>query len=155
MKVIPATELENHIGEEIGLSEWIEITQERINQFADATNDHQFIHVDPELAQSAPTPWDTTIAHGFLTLSLVSYMSATSGFMPAEMQTAVNYGSDKVRFMEAVPVDSKIRGRFILTDAQYKKNGRWLVKTTVTIEIEGVEKPAAVIETLTLYIVKE
>ena len=117
--------------------------------------DHQFIHVDPELAKSAPTPWDTTIAHGFLTLSLVSYMSATSGFMPAEMQTAVNYGSDKVRFMEAVPVDSKIRGRFILTDAQYKKNGRWLVKTTVTIEIEGVEKPAAVIETLTLYIVKE
>ena len=155
MKVIPATELENHIGEEIGLSEWIEITQERINQFADATNDHQFIHVDPELAKSAPTPWDTTIAHGFLTLSLVSYMSATSGFMPAEMQTAVNYGSDKVRFMEAVPVDSKIRGRFILTDAQYKKNGRWLVKTTVTIEIEGVEKPEAVIETLTLYIVKE
>ena len=155
MKVIPATELENHIGEEIGISEWIEVTQERINQFADATNDHQFIHVDPELAKSAPTPWDTTIAHGFLTLSLVSYMSATSGFMPAEMQTAVNYGSDKVRFMEAVPVDSKIRGRFILTDAQYKKNGRWLVKTTVTIEIEGVEKPAAVIETLTLYIVKE
>ena len=155
MKVIPATELENHIGEEIGISEWIEVTQERINQFADATNDHQFIHVDPELAKSAHTPWDTTIAHGFLTLSLVSYMSATSGFMPAEMQTAVNYGSDKVRFMEAVPVDSKIRGRFILTDAQYKKNGRWLVKTTVTIEIEGVEKPAAVIETLTLYIVKE
>ena len=155
MNVIPANELENHIGEETGLSEWIEVTQERINQFADATNDHQFIHVDPELAKSAPTPWDTTIAHGFLTLSLVSYMSATSGFMPAEMQTAVNYGSDKVRFMEAVPVDSKIRGRFILTDAQYKKNGRWLVKTTVTIEIEGVEKPAALIETLTLYIVKE
>lgn len=155
MNVIPANELENHIGEEIGLSEWIEVTQERINQFADATNDHQFIHVDPELAKSAPTPWDTTIAHGFLTLSLVSYMSATSGFMPAEMQTAVNYGSDKVRFMEAVPVDSKIRGRFILTDAQYKKNGRWLVKTTVTIEIEGVEKPAALVETLTLYIVKE
>jgi acyl dehydratase len=82
-------------------------------------------------------------------------MSATSGFMPAEMQTAVNYGSDKVRFMEAVPVDSKIRGRFVLTDAQYKKNGRWLVKTSVTIEIDGVEKPAAIIETLTLYIVKE
>ncbi|MDC1070856.1 MaoC family dehydratase [Acidimicrobiia bacterium] len=155
MNVIPANELKNHIGEEIGLSEWIEVTQERINKFADATNDHQFIHVDPELAKSAPTPWDTTIAHGFLTLSLVSYMSATSGFMPAEMQTAVNYGSDKVRFMEAVPVDSKIRGRFVLTDAQYKKNGRWLVKTSVTIEIDGVEKPAAIIETLTLYIVKE
>jgi acyl dehydratase len=155
MKVIPANELEDHIGEEIGLSEWIEVSQERINQFAEATNDHQFIHVDPELAKSAPTPWDTTIAHGFLTLSLVSYMSATSGFMPAEMQTAVNYGSDKVRFMQAVPVDSKIRGRFILTDARYKKNGRWLVKTTVTVEIEGIDKPAAIIETLTLYIVKE
>ena len=67
MNVIPANELENHIGEEIGVSEWIEITQERINQFADATNDHQFIHVDPEAAKAAPTPWDTTIAHGFLT----------------------------------------------------------------------------------------
>jgi acyl dehydratase len=67
----------------------------------------------------------------------------------------VNYGSDKVRFMQAVPVDSKIRGRFILTDAQYKKNGRWLVKTTVTVEIEGIDKPAAIIETLTLYMVKE
>ena len=155
MNVIPASELENHIGEEIGVSEWIEITQERINQFADATNDHQFIHVDPEAAKAAPTPWDTTIAHGFLTLSLVSYMSVTSGFMPAQMRTAVNYGSDKVRFMEAVPVNSKIRGKFVLTEAQYKKNGRWLVKTTVTIEIEGVEKPAAIVETLTLYIVKE
>ncbi len=154
MNVIPASELENHIGEEIGVSEWIEITQERINQFADATNDHQFIHVDPEAAKAAPL-------HGihyctwFFNLSLVSYMSVTSGFMPAQMQTAVNYGSDKVRFMEAVPVNSKIRGKFVLTEAQYKKNGRWLVKTTVTIEIEGVEKPAAIVETLTLYIVKE
>ena len=155
MNVIPASELENHIGEEIGVSEWIEITQERINQFADATNDHQFIHVDPEAAKAAPTPWDTTIAHGFLTLSLVSYMSVTSGFMPAQMQTAVNYGSDKVRFMEAVPVNSKIRGRFVLSEVNYKKNGRWLVKFTVTIEIEGKEKPAAVVEALTLYVVNE
>ncbi len=155
MNIIPADELKNHIGEEIGVSEWIEISQERINQFAEATNDHQFIHVDPEAAKAAPTPWDTTIAHGFLTLSLVSYMAATSGFSPAQMQTAVNYGSDKVRFMEAVPVNSKIRGKFVLTEAQYKKNGRWLVKTAVTIEIEGVEKPAAIVETLTLYIVKE
>ena len=69
MKVIPANELENHIGEEVGVSDWLEITQERINQFADATNDHQFIHVDPEMAKA--TPWGTTIAHGFLTLSLL------------------------------------------------------------------------------------
>ena len=155
MNVIPANELENHIGEEIGVSDWIEITQERINQFADATNDHQFIHVDPEAAKAAPTPWDTTIAHGFLTLSLLSYMSATSGFMPADMQTAVNYGLDKVRFMEAVPVNSKIRAKFTLSDAQYKKNGRWLVKSAASIEIEGDEKPAAIAEALTLYIVKE
>ena len=73
MKVIPATEFENYVGQETGVSEWLEITQERINQFADATNDHQFIHVDPEMAKA--TPWGTTIAHGFLTLSLLSYMS--------------------------------------------------------------------------------
>ena len=127
MNVIPANELENHIGEEIGVSEWIEITQERINQFADATNDHQFIHVDPEAAKAAPTPWDTTIAHGFLTLSLVSYMSVTSGFMPAQMQTAVNYGSDKVRFMESVPINCKVRARKVLTDVPYKRNGRSLL----------------------------
>ena len=124
MKVIPASEFENYLGQETGVTDWIEITQERINQFADATNDHQFIHVDPEAAKAAPTPLDTTIAHGFLTLSLVSYIAATSGFSPAQMQTAVNYGSDKVRFMEAVPVNSKIRGKFVLTEAQYKKNGR-------------------------------
>ena len=153
MKVIPANELENHIGEEVGVSDWFEVTQERINQFAEATNDHQFIHVDPEMAKA--TPWGSTIAHGFLTLSLLSYMSAQNGFMPDGMQMAINYGADKVRFMEAVPVDSKIRGRFVLSEVNYKKNGRWLVKFTVTIEIEGKEKPAAVVEALTLYVVNE
>ena len=155
MKILPIEEIQNMVGQETGVSGWFEINQERINQFADATNDHQFIHVDPEAAKAAPTPWDTTIAHGFLTLSLVSYMSVTSGFMPAQMQTAVNYGSDKVRFMEAVPVNSKIRGRLVLSEVNYKKNGRWLVKYTVTIEIEGKEKPAAVVEALTLYVVNE
>ena len=104
---------------------------------------------------SKATPWGTTIAHGFLTLSLLSYMSAQNGFMPEGMQMAINYGADKVRFMEAVPVDSKIRGRFVLSEVNYKKNGRWLVKFTVTIEIEGKEKPAAVVEALTLYVVNE
>ena len=153
MKVIPATEFENYVGQETGVSEWLEITQERINQFADATNDHQFIHVDPEMAKA--TPWGTTIAHGFLTLSLLSYMSAQNGFMPDGMQMAINYGADKVRFMEAVPVNSKIRARNVLTDVQYKKNGRWLLKTTCTIEIEGKDKPAAIVEALAMYVVSE
>ena len=80
MKVVPASELQNHVGEEVGVSDWLEVTQERINQFAEATNDHQFIHVDPEMAKN--TPWGTTIAHGFLTLSLIPYLSAENGIMP-------------------------------------------------------------------------
>ena len=101
------------------------------------------------------TPWGTTIAHGFLTLSLLSYLSADNTVMPQNMQMAINYGLDKVRFMEAVPVNSKIRGRFVLTEVQDKKGGRWLTKHTATIEIEGKDKPAAIAEPLTLYVVTE
>ncbi len=151
--MVPAEEMKNYIGEEVGVSDWLEITQDRINQFAEGTNDHQFIHVDPEMAKS--TPWGSTIAHGFLTLSLLSYLSADNTVMPENMQMAINYGLDKVRFMEAVPVDSKIRGRFVLTEVQDKKGGRWLTKHTATIEIEGKDKPAAVAEPLTLYVVTE
>ena len=153
MKVIPASELENHIGEEVGVSDWFEVTQERINQFAEATNDHQFIHVDPEMAKA--TPWETAIAHGYVTLSLLTYLQADIGYMPDELQMAINYGADKVRFMEAVPVNSKIRARNVLTDVQYKRNGRWLLKTTCTIEIEGKDKPAAIVEALAMYVVSE
>ena len=153
MKVIPATVFENYVGQETGVSEWLEITQERINQFADATNDHQFIHVDPEMAKA--TPWGTTIAHGYLTLSLLTYLQADIGYMPEGLQMAINYGADKVRFMEAVPVNSKIRARNVLTDVQYKRNGRWLLKTTCTIEIEGKDKPAAIVEALAMYVVSE
>ena len=92
---------------------------------------------------------------GFLTLSLLTYLQADIGYMPEGLQMAINYGADKVRFMEAVPVNSKIRGRFVLAEVNYKKNGRWLTKTTCTIEIEGKEKPAAVVEALTLYVVSE
>ena len=153
MKVIPATEFENYVGQETGVSEWLEITQERINQFADATNDHQFIHVDPEMAKA--TPWGTTIAHGYLTLSLLTYLQADIGYMPEGLQMAINYGADKVRFMEAVPVNSKIRARNVLTDVQYKRNGRWLLKTTCTIVIEVKDKPAAIVEALAMYVVSE
>ena len=101
------------------------------------------------------TPWGTTIAHGFLTLSLLPYLSAENGIIPENIQMAVNYGTDKVRFLEAVPVDSKIRGRFVLSDVQEKPGNRWLLKSDVTIEIEGKEKPAAIAETLALFVTTE
>ena len=144
MKILPIEEIQNMVGQETGVSNWFEINQDRINQFADATNDHQFIHVDPEAAKS--TPWGTTIAHGFLTLSLLSYMTTEVGIAPENFSMAINYGLDKVRFMEAVPVDSKIRARSKLIDVQDKKSGRWLLKSAVTIEIENTEKPAAIVE---------
>jgi len=153
MKVVPAQELKDYLGQEVGVSDWFEVTQERINKFADATNDHQFIHVDPEMAKN--TPWGTTIAHGFLTLSLLPYLSAENGIIPENIQMAVNYGTDKVRFLEAVPVDSKIRGRFVLSGVQEKPGNRWLLKSDVTIEIEGKEKPAAIAETLALFVTTE
>ena len=153
MKIYPIEEIQNMIGEEIGVSEWFEVSQERINQFAEATNDHQFIHVDPEAAKN--TPWGTTIAHGFLTLSLLSYMTTEAGIAPENFSMAINYGLDKVRFMEAVPVNSKIRANSKLIDVQDKNNGRWLFKTAVTIEIQNVEKPAAIVEALTMFVVPE
>jgi len=153
MKILPIEEIQNMVGKEIGVSEWFEIDQERINQFADATNDSQFIHVDPESAIN--TPWGTTIAHGFLTLSLLSYMSAEAGLAPENFSMAINYGLDKVRFIEAVPVNSRIRANSTLVDVQDKKGGRWLLKSSVTIEIENVEKPAAIVEALSMFVVPE
>ena len=153
MTFVKPEELDSYIGKSLEPSEWLTIDQERINNFADATNDHQFIHVDEEMAKS--TPWGSTIAHGFLTLSMITYLSADNTVMPENIQMAINYGLDKVRFMEAVPVNSKIRGRFVLSDVQYKKAGRWLVKHTATIEIEGKDKPAAIVEPLTLFIITE
>ena len=153
LQIVKPDEIDSVIDKDLGASEWMVIDQERIDKFADATMDHQFIHVDPEMAKA--TPWGTTISHGFLTLSLLTYLQADIGYMPEGLQMAINYGADKVRFMEAVPVNSKIRGRFVLAEVNYKKNGRWLTKTTCTIEIEGKEKPAAVVEALTLYVVSE
>tara|TARA_B100001123_G_scaffold359987_1_gene415750 strand:+ start:916 stop:1383 length:468 start_codon:yes stop_codon:yes gene_type:complete len=153
MKILPIEEIQNMVGQQIGVSEWLEVDQDRINQFAEATNDHQFIHVDPEAAKN--TPWGTTIAHGYLTLSLLSYMSSEAGVAPENFSMAINYGLDKVRFIEAVPVNSKIRANSTLVDVQDKKGGRWLLKSAVTIEIENVEKPAAIIEALAMFVVPE
>ncbi|MEN8114403.1 MAG: MaoC family dehydratase [Actinomycetota bacterium] len=150
MQIIPAAKLRDRVGSETGVSEWLEIDQERINAFADATMDHQFIHIDPEAA--AQTPFGSTIAHGFLTLSLTTPMLMESMVAPDRMVMVVNYGTDKVRFIEPVKVNSRIRGRTRLAEVTEKGPGRYLVKNEITVEIEGVDKPALIVEALTLFI---
>jgi len=150
-KVVPIADLPGMAGTQLEPSEWLEITQERVNQFADATNDHQFIHVDPERARQ--TPFGGPIAHGFLTLSLLSYLNAGSAIVPEGLQVVVNYGSDKVRFIAPVPVGARVRTRQKVLDVTEKNPGQWLVKNEVAVEIEGADKPALVAEILFLYIV--
>lgn len=145
------SDLHTLIGTEVGVSSWIQIDQARIDAFADVTNDHQFIHVNPELA--AQTPFGTTIAHGFLTLSLASGMSYEA-VQPLEgVVMGVNYGFDKLRFLAPVPVNSRVRGRFKLLSAEDKGGGRWLIKHELTVEIEGSEKPALIAEWLGMQMV--
>ncbi|WP_411816413.1 MaoC family dehydratase [Hyphococcus sp. DH-69] len=139
------------VGKPTGTSDWIEIDQDRINQFADVTEDHQFIHVNPEAAEK--TPFGTTIAHGFLTLSLLSKL-AEGGVIALEgVKMGVNYGFDKVRFVTPVKSGSRVRGHFTLMSADSKVPGQWSLKYAVKVEIEGEEKPALVAEWLTMQFV--
>ncbi len=134
-------------GLEIGVSDWVEITQERINQFAEATGDHQWIHVDVERAK-ALMPGGKTIAHGYLTLSLIPWL--TGGMLQIDGVTrGINYGSNKVRFTSMVPVGSKVRARQKLLSAEARGGGMQLINE-VTIEIEGQERPACVAETISM-----
>jgi acyl dehydratase len=134
-------------GQEIGVSDWVEITQERINQFADATGDHQWIHVDVERARKE-MPGGKTIAHGYLTLSLIPWL--TGGMLRIDGVTrGINYGSNKIRFTNMVPVGSKVRARQKLLNAEPKSGGMQLTNE-VTIEIEGAPRPACVAETISL-----
>lgn len=145
-------QLDDYIGKEIGVSDWLEVDQARINQFADATGDHQYIHVDPERA--AQTPFGTTIAHGFLTLSLLAMLSSKNGGLKLENSVmGINYGLDKVRFINPVKVGSKIRARFELASAEEKKPNHYLLKHNVTVEIEDEEKPALIAEWLGMTVV--
>jgi acyl dehydratase len=127
------------------------IDQDRIDAFAEVTLDDQFIHTDPEAA--AKTPLGSTVAHGFLTLSLVAALAGESMVMPEGTVMMFNYGVNRVRFVEPVKVNSRIRGRTKLTDVREKGDGRWLATNEVTIEIEGVDNPAMVAEVLTLFII--
>ena len=138
------------IGQEIGVSDWMEIDQARIDAFADCTEDHQFIHIDPVAAAS--TPFGGTIAHGFLTLSLMSQMSYQAAPVLEGVAMGVNYGFDKLRFLQPVRAGSRVRGRFKLIGAEEKGAGRWLIKHEVTVEIEGGDKPALIAEWLGMQI---
>lgn len=133
-------EIRSRVGEEVGVSSWLAMGQARIDAFADATDDHQFIHVDP--AAAAQTPFGGTIAHGFLTLSLLSRMAAEGMLTPQGVKMAVNYGFDRIRFLAPVRSGSRVRGRFTLDSVEEKAPGQWLLRHTVTVEIEGEDKPA-------------
>ena len=135
-------ELRACVGEEIGVSRWYEITQEMIDKFADITEDWQFIHIDPEKAKM--TPFGGTIAHGFLTMSMLSTMAYEAGPGLKGVAMGVNYGFDKMRFISPVPAGAKIRGRFILKALDESKPGEVTYTNTVTVEIEGSDKPALV-----------
>ena len=138
-------------GAELVPSAWLEIGQERINQFADATNDHQFIHVDPERAKA--TPFGSTIAHGYLTLSLLSDLLGECWPTPEGLVMGLNYGSDKVRYLAPVKVGQKVRAVARIAELAEKRPGQWLVKTAVTVEIENESTPALIAEILSLFIV--
>jgi acyl dehydratase len=150
MITVPASELIDHVGEETGVSDWLAVDQDRINAFAEVTLDDQFIHTDPKAA--AQTPLGSTVAHGFLTLSLMSGLASEAMVAPEGALMALNYGVDRVRFLEPVKVDSRIRTRTRLTDVREKGPGRWLTTNEVTVEIEGVDKPAMIAKALTLFI---
>jgi acyl dehydratase len=151
-QTIKAGELPALVGQEFGPTPWFEITQDRVNRFADATNDHQFIHVDE--ARAARTPFRRTIAHGYLTLSLVPFLTAQIAPACEGLAMGINYGSDKVRFLQPVPVGGRVRARQKYLEAIEKNPGQWLIRSLVTIEIEGTEKPAMIAETLAMYVFK-
>ena len=140
MPVAALDQIRSRIGEEVGVSTWLTVDQARIEAFADATEDRQFIHVDP--AAAAQTPFGGTIAHGFLTLSLLSRMGAEAMLLPDGLKMAVNYGFDRVRFLSPVKAGKRVRGRFVLDSVEEKAPGQILVRHTVTVEIEGEDKPA-------------
>ena len=133
-------QIREKIGEEVGCSSWLSIDQERIDAFAEATEDRQFIHTDP--AAASETPFGGTFAHGFLTLSLLSRMGADAMLIPYGLNMGLNYGLESVRFLAPVRSGTRVRGRFTLDSLEEKAPGRVLMRHRVSVEIEGEEKPA-------------
>lgn len=152
MATITAEQLKAKVGEHIGTSEWLLVDQEMINKFADATGDHQFIHIDPERAKL--TPFGGTIAHGFLTLSLFPVLSAQSDSPQIEgVKMGVNYGGNKVRFLAPVRSGKRIRGHFKLLDLEEKRPGQWQQTLEFSVEIEGEDKPALLAEWISQFFI--
>ena len=148
VNIVSKEELLASGGKDLGHSDWFEIDQERINAFADATLDHQFIHVDP--AAAAKTPFGGTIAHGFLTLSMLPFLMKDLTMIPENVMMGVNYGFNSLRFINPVAVNSKIRAAATIKEVLEKKPGQFLVTYSVAIEIEGIDKPALVAEWLAM-----
>ena len=140
MPIASLDEIRARVGTDIGTSDWILIDQPRITAFADTTEDHQFIHVDA--AAAAQTPFGGTVAHGFLSLSLLSRMAANVMLRPDTLKMGVNYGLDRVRFIAPVRSGKRVRGQFTLDSIEEKAPGQLLTRHTVTVEIEGEAKPA-------------
>jgi len=148
----PLEKLAGMIGKELGVSSWITVDQVMIDRFAATTGDHQWIHVDVERAKRE-SPFGTTIAHGYLTLSLVAVMSYEIGAVPENVGATLNYGLDKVRFLAPVKSESRVRMRSQLISLEEKTTGQYLMKCVATIEIDGEPRPALIAETLALLIV--
>jgi len=143
--------LRERVGQELGVSDWVTIDQARINTFASCTGDHQWIHVDIERAKRE-SPYRGPVAHGYLTLALVAPLSMQVGVIPKDAAAGLNYGIDKVRFLAPVSAGARVRLRVVLVGVEPKEGGQLVMKTQNTLEIEGLEKPALIAETLALLI---
>jgi acyl dehydratase len=149
---ISIVDFKNSVGKELGPSEWLLIDQERINLFADATEDHQFIHVDPEKA--AATTFGSTIAHGFLSLSILPHLLTQILPIPEGIVMGINYGAKKVRFSQPVKVNSRVRARAKIEKVSERSGGQFMLKIRVSLEIENNRRPAVVADLLSLYVIE-
>jgi acyl dehydratase len=151
MSDLTLTQMGEHVGKELGVSEWVAIEQSRIDAFAACTGDHQWIHVDVERAKRE-SPFRSPVAHGYLALAMIAPLSMQIGIIPTDVAAGLNYGIDKVRFLAPVPAGARVRLRVFLVSAEPKEGGQTIMKTRNTLEVEGSEKPALIAETLALLI---
>lgn len=152
MTAIPPQDMKELVGKQLGTSEWVLVDQAMIDKFADATGDHQFIHIDAEKAKL--TPFGGTIAHGFLTLSLFPMLMAKSDCpRPAGVKMGVNYGGNKVRFLAPVRSGKRVRGHFKLLELEEKRPGQWQQTLEFSVEIEGEDKPALIAEWISQFFI--
>ena len=152
MAVVTKDELLGKVGSEVGVSDWLTVDQSMIDKFAEATGDHQFIHVDPEKAKL--TPFGTTIAHGFLSLSLMPVLTAKADLPRLDgIKMGVNYGGNKTRFLAPVKSGKRVRGRFKLLELEEKRPGQWQQTVEYTLDIEGEDKPALIAEWISQFFV--